>query len=242
MVHTAAAFAKMQQPPADAGLHQLDRARRHQHGHRRRGRDDQPRCRCCCCPATSSPARTPAPVLQQLESSPVAGRLGQRLLQAGLALLGSHQSPRAAVRRAAGSDARADVAGRHRRGDAGAAAGRAGRGVRLSRTALFEPRVWTIPRPRPDAPRCTTAAALIRAGDAAARSSPAAACSTAKRPTRCASSRGATGIPVGETQAGKGALPFDDPQAARRHRRHRHDRPRIAWPATPISCSSSARG
>ena len=38
--------------------------------------------------------RGPAPVLQQLESSGVAGRLGQRLLPAGLAILGSHQPAR----------------------------------------------------------------------------------------------------------------------------------------------------
>ena len=75
--------------------------------------------------------RGPAPVLQQLESSAVAGRLGQRLLQAGVALLGSHQPAGADHHRAARSDARADVAGGDRRGHAGAAAGRAGRGLRL---------------------------------------------------------------------------------------------------------------
>ena len=42
MVHTAAAYAKMQQPAADARLHHLDRPRRDQHGHRRGRRDDQP--------------------------------------------------------------------------------------------------------------------------------------------------------------------------------------------------------
>ena len=41
--------------------------------------------------------RVPAPVLQQLESSQTAGRLGQRLLPAGVALLGSHHPPRAAA-------------------------------------------------------------------------------------------------------------------------------------------------
>ena len=34
----------------------------------------------------------------------------------------------------------------------------------------------------------------------------------------------ATGIAVGETQAGKGSLPYDHPQALGRDRRHRHDR------------------
>ena len=37
--------------------------------------------------------------------------------------------------------------------------------------------------------------------------------STARRRTRCAPSPSATGIPVAETQAGKGALPYDHPQS-----------------------------
>ena len=53
--------------------------------------------RCCCCPATSSPRATRDPVLQQLETPQIARRLGQRLLQADLALLGSDQSARAAA-------------------------------------------------------------------------------------------------------------------------------------------------
>ena len=43
--------------------------------------------------------RVPAPVLQQLEASSDAGHLGQRLLPAGLALLGSHLPARAAADR-----------------------------------------------------------------------------------------------------------------------------------------------
>jgi 3D-(3,5/4)-trihydroxycyclohexane-1,2-dione acylhydrolase (decyclizing) len=77
---------------------------------------------------------------------------------------------------------------------------------------LFEKRVWRVRRPRPEPEAITAAAAAIRsaerplivagggvlyseAGDALARF--------------CA----ATGIPVGETQAGKGALHYDDPRA-----------------------------
>jgi 3D-(3,5/4)-trihydroxycyclohexane-1,2-dione acylhydrolase (decyclizing) len=76
--------------------------------------------------------------------------------------------------------------------------------------ALFEPRVWTIARPRADRDRLQDAAQLIRAS---------------KRPLivagggviyseatealrRCVD---ATGIPVGETQAGKGSLPDPHP-------------------------------
>lgn len=74
--------------------------------------------------------------------------------------------------------------------------------------ALFEPRTWHIPRPRPDR------AALRRAADAIR---------AARRPLLIAGGGvhysdaydallrfiEATGIPVGETQAGKGALPYD---------------------------------
>ena len=81
-------------------------------------------------------SRGPAPVLQQLERPGIAGRVGQRLLQAGLALLGSHQPPRAAHHGAAGGAARPDVPSRDRRRHALPAAGRPDRGVRLSRGVL----------------------------------------------------------------------------------------------------------
>ena len=76
---------------------------------------------------------------------------------------------------------------------------------------LFEDRVWYVPRPRPDQVRIAEAAAIIR---------------SAKRPLIVAGggvhySRAedaleefcaATGIPVGEAQAGKGSLPHGHPQ------------------------------
>jgi 3D-(3,5/4)-trihydroxycyclohexane-1,2-dione acylhydrolase (decyclizing) len=75
---------------------------------------------------------------------------------------------------------------------------------------LFEKRVWTIPRNRPDAEMVAQAAAWIR---------------ESKRPLIVAGGGvhyseanqallefvNRTGIPVGETQAGKGALPYDYP-------------------------------
>src|SRR6184192_160676 len=78
--------------------------------------------------------------------------------------------------------------------------------------ALFEPRVWTIPRPRADRDRLREAAALLRAS---------------RRPLIVAGGgviyseataalrafADATGIPVAETQAGKGALPEPHPLA-----------------------------
>ncbi len=77
---------------------------------------------------------------------------------------------------------------------------------------FFEKRVWRVRRPLPDATTLDEAAALLR---------------SAQRPLIVAGggviysgAAGAlkafvdsTGIPVGETQAGKGALPYDDPCA-----------------------------
>src|SRR5436190_20372413 len=78
--------------------------------------------------------------------------------------------------------------------------------------ALFETRVWRIRRPLPDPEAVGHAAALLR---------------RCRRPVIVAgggllyseatdalrSLVAATGIPVGETQAGKGALRYDDPSA-----------------------------
>jgi 3D-(3,5/4)-trihydroxycyclohexane-1,2-dione acylhydrolase (decyclizing) len=78
--------------------------------------------------------------------------------------------------------------------------------------ALFEPRTWTIPRNRPDAAAIRSAVDLIRssarpiivAGGGVLYSEATAALRDFVR---------ATGVPVGETQAGKGALAFDEAHA-----------------------------
>jgi len=78
--------------------------------------------------------------------------------------------------------------------------------------ALFEPRVWTIPRARADRDRLREAAALVRAsrrplivaGGGVIYSEATAALRAFAE---------ATGIPVCETQAGKGALPEPHPLA-----------------------------
>jgi 3D-(3,5/4)-trihydroxycyclohexane-1,2-dione acylhydrolase (decyclizing) len=76
--------------------------------------------------------------------------------------------------------------------------------------AFFEKRTWSVARPEPDSRELDRAAALIRAAD---------------RPIIVAGGGviyseatdalrklvDATGIPVGETQAGKGSLPYDHP-------------------------------
>ena len=78
---------------------------------------------------------------------------------------------------------------------------------------LFEPRVWHVPRPRADAARIGEAAALLEssrrpfivAGGGVIYSD---ACEALRRFVE------RTGIASGETQAGKGVLPFDHPQSA----------------------------
>jgi 3D-(3,5/4)-trihydroxycyclohexane-1,2-dione acylhydrolase (decyclizing) len=78
---------------------------------------------------------------------------------------------------------------------------------------LFETRTWHVPRPRADVRRLAEAAALLSAarhpfivaGGGVIYSD---ACGTLARFAE------RTGIAVGETQAGKGTLPFDHPQSA----------------------------
>jgi 3D-(3,5/4)-trihydroxycyclohexane-1,2-dione acylhydrolase (decyclizing) len=78
---------------------------------------------------------------------------------------------------------------------------------------LFAPRVWSVPRARADASRLDAAAAVLRsakhpfivAGGGVIYSD---ACDALRRFAE------RTGIAVGETQAGKGAMPFDHPQSA----------------------------
>ena len=76
--------------------------------------------------------------------------------------------------------------------------------------ALFEPRLWTIPRPRADRDRLQDAAALIRAS---ARPMIVAGGGAIYSDATDALRRfvDATGIAVGETQAGKGSLPDPHP-------------------------------
>ena len=77
---------------------------------------------------------------------------------------------------------------------------------------LFEPRVWTIARNRPDKDAVRAAAELVRG---ASRPLVIAGGGVHYSEATSALDRFAreTGIPVAETQAGKGALPFDHPQA-----------------------------
>jgi len=76
--------------------------------------------------------------------------------------------------------------------------------------ALFEPRVWRVPRARPDLGLLQRAAALIRASERPLIiAGGGVRYSEASEALRAFVER--TGVPVGETQSGKGSLPYDHP-------------------------------
>jgi 3D-(3,5/4)-trihydroxycyclohexane-1,2-dione acylhydrolase (decyclizing) len=78
--------------------------------------------------------------------------------------------------------------------------------------ALFRKRVWTIARPRPDRDLLEQAAAWLRAATAPVIIAGGGAIYS-EATDALANFAAATGIPVVETMAGKGALKFDHPQA-----------------------------
>jgi 3D-(3,5/4)-trihydroxycyclohexane-1,2-dione acylhydrolase (decyclizing) len=78
--------------------------------------------------------------------------------------------------------------------------------------ALFEKRVWTIARTRPDTSLLRTAAEWLRAAKAPVIVAGGGAIYS-EATESLARFAGATGIPVVETMAGKGALAYDHPQA-----------------------------
>ena len=145
-------------------------------------------CRCCCCPATSSPPGSSSPVLQELEDPGRPRRHRQRRVPAGVAVLRPGQAARAAAGRAARRDAGAHRPGRDRRGHARAAAGRAGARRTTGRTSCSPSGSGTSPRPVPEPAALARAVEADPVGAGARCSSPAAASSTARRPTRCARS------------------------------------------------------
>ena len=123
-----------QEPPADDGLHHLDRPGCHEHADRR-GR------------GARQPAAGPVPAGRRVRQPPArpgaaAGRGLQRrhhgrhrLLPAGLALVGPDHPAGAAPDLAAARDPGPHRPGRVRPGHAGDVPGRPGRGVRLPRRA-----------------------------------------------------------------------------------------------------------
>lgn len=77
---------------------------------------------------------------------------------------------------------------------------------------LFEKRVWHIPRARPDSSALTRAVEAIRAAERPVVIAGGGVIYSGATEALDVFAR-ATGIPVGETQAGKGSLPFDHPQS-----------------------------
>ncbi|HXN02976.1 MAG TPA: 3D-(3,5/4)-trihydroxycyclohexane-1,2-dione acylhydrolase (decyclizing) [Candidatus Dormibacteraeota bacterium] len=78
--------------------------------------------------------------------------------------------------------------------------------------AFFEKRTWSVPRAEPDSSALDRAAALIRAADRPIIVAGGGVIySEATEALRTLVE--ATGIPVGETQAGKGSLPYDHPSS-----------------------------
>jgi 3D-(3,5/4)-trihydroxycyclohexane-1,2-dione acylhydrolase (decyclizing) len=78
--------------------------------------------------------------------------------------------------------------------------------------ALFRKRVWTIPRPRPDHALLRQAAAWLRAAKTPILVAGGGAIYS-EATGMLARFASATGVPVVETMAGKGAMAFDHPQA-----------------------------
>ena len=210
MAHAAIAFAKAQRAAPHDGLHDVDRPRRHEHGHGGRRRPRQPPAR----PApprrrlrqprsrtrSSSRSRTSAiPTISANDCFRPVSRYWDRITRPEQLL----QSLPAAHRGPHGS-------GRLRPRDAGPAPGRPGGGLRLPRALLRAA--------RPPAPPAGTRSGRARRGGrpAPARasgrcSSPAAASTTPWPRRRSGAFAERHGIPVAETQAGKGALPWDHP-------------------------------
>lgn len=208
LVHTAAAFAKMSNrlqilactssigPGATNMITGADRSH-----HQSRARPAPPRRHLRHPPGRPRTAAARIPGF--------GGPLGQRRLPSGLPVLGSDQPSRAARDLAPRSDARAHQRGRHRDRDLVPARGRAERSLGFPRHPLRAAGL-EIRRPRPDAEALARAVGLIGAskhplivaggGVLYSEASEALARFAA-----------ATGIPVAETQAGKGSLPFDHP-------------------------------
>ena len=240
MVHAVGGVRPDAEPAGDA------RRARRRSGRARRTWSPAPRsrrstgCRCCCCRATRSRRASPDPSCSSSSTRCGPDVTVNDAFRPVSRFFDRINRPEQAAGGAARRDARPDRPGRDRRGRRS----RCPQDVQAEAfdwpAELFEERVWHVPRPAPDAAALARAAELLR---------------SARRPLIVAGGgviyseatdalRGlveATGIPVGETQAGKGSLPYDHPARARRDRRHRARRPRTRSAATPTSSSGSGR-
>ncbi len=165
-------------------------------------------------------SRAPDPVLQQVEDFQDGGVSANDCFKPVSRYFDRIMHPAQLLTALPRAIARADRCRAVRPGDAGAAAGRADDGVRLSGGILRagdDRRSARSRRLKPSsrAPRrcCATPGARC--------SSPAAACCTGSPARRSRAFAETHGVPVAETQAGKGALPLGSSAAAGRDRRHR---------------------
>ena len=198
---------------SDARLHVLDRPRRDEHGHRRGAGDDQPPPRAAAARRRLRHARAPAPCCRSSRTRPpTASRVNdtlkpvsrfwdrierpEQLTPALLAAMRVLTDPAetGAVTLALPQDVQAEAL---------RLAGGAVRQARLARSGarVPEPDVLARAPPSSSAPR---ARPLIVAGGGTIY---------AEATDALRELAEATGIGVGETQAGKGSLPYDHPQA-----------------------------
>ena len=151
-------------PAPDHGRHLVDRAGRAEHGDGGRGRDGEPAARCCCSRATRSRAGSPTRCCSRSSTS---GRPRRRSTtpsaRSRATGTGSSIPPRSPSR----------CRTRSRRCSTRRTAARLSSGCprtsRRRRTTiperLFEPRVHTLRRQRPDADELAAAAAALRAAE-----------------------------------------------------------------------------
>ena len=159
-------------------------------------------------------SRAPDPVLQQVEDFADGTVSANDCFRPVSRYFDRIVAPGAAADGAAARDRGADRSGAVRPGDAGVAAGRAGGGVRLSGGVLRAARRGCRAAPRADAAELDAAAALLRAAKQAADHRRRRRALQRRRREALARFADAHGVPVAETQAGKGALPWDHPLQA----------------------------
>ena len=227
------------EPAADLRLHRLDRPRLDQHGDRRRARHHQPHPGAAAAQRLlRHPGRQPGAA--GARGPALVRRERQRRVQAGVAVLGPDQPAGAAAVGAAGRDAGAHRPGRDRRGDPRAAAGRAGRGLRLAGGAVRRAGLARAPpgaracrarARRRGAPQRPQAAVVAGGGVIYSEASRRAAARSPRPPaSRSPTPRRARARWPGTTRAPSAASAPPAPRSPTR------------WPARPTSSSASAPG
>ena len=148
MVHAAVGYARHAQPAVDASPAPPRSARA------RPTWSPAPRwprstgSRCCCCPATSSPPGSPTRCCRSSRTRASLRRVASTTASSPVSRFWDRiNRPEQLPAVAAGGDAGAHRPGRDRRGHARAAAGRAGRGVRLAGRAVRRSASGTCRRP-----------------------------------------------------------------------------------------------